>query len=686
MGFVIFILLLLAAGLTGYGLLVWAGLEDREAWAFARIVGLAAAVFPAWWIGSFVSGVWPLVGAACLLIGAIWGATTLWARRAIRKVLPAEMVFWGGSLSLLLLRLGRPAIIETEKLMDLGILTMLTRADAFPPPDMWLAGTTLPYYYWGSLLWAFPLRLSGLNPAYGYNLIVAFVAGSTVVAFWTIGSRMAGGRWASGAVAAFFGVLAGTADGLRQVLAGFGPFQIDLWASSRQVEDTITEFPLFSFWLGDLHPHVLSLPLALAAIGIAAYAGSKALSLRPVILVAILFGLTWSANPWAMPPTLVAITLMLICGDGTWHWPWRGGWPRWLAAAAVAAGGWVATAPFHLVFDPPSRAIKPVFAWTEPIELLAYAGVLLVPTFFVVFRVATSWGKGEALRTAGIVVGGAALTLVVGVASGRPVTVVLSVGISVLVAAVLQPGDDSDRPALALAALGLFLFLVPELVFLEDGYGARLHRMNTVFKAYFQGWMFLALCLPVLLRLGGGSGRGRRLLLAGVTFAALPHLVGAFGSSIHSDGFGLEGLRWMDADDRAIVEVLQQQAPGTTIIEAVGDAYSQYARLSSASGVPAFLGWKNHEMVWRGVDILPETGRREEIVRSIYTVGDRQTIRRLVREAGVNFVAIGMMEQKDFSDHGLTAVRSAGDDVIRCGENGALVVFNAADSPENSER
>ncbi len=270
MGIFIFLALLTSAALAGYGVLVGVGVDDRDAWAFGRIAGPAVVVFPAWWVGSFIPGLWPWVGGACILAGGLWGVMTVWRRQSLRALVGPELVFWGSAIAVLLLRLGRPAIVQTEKLMDLGILTMLGRAEAFPPPDMWLAGKSLPYYYWGSLVWALPLRLSGLDPAIGYNLVAAVIAGTTAVGLWALGSRLAGGRWASGAVAAFFGVFAGTADGLRQVLAGFGPSQIDLWQSSRQVEGAITEFPLFSFWLGDLHPHVVSLPLAVAAIGLAA--------------------------------------------------------------------------------------------------------------------------------------------------------------------------------------------------------------------------------------------------------------------------------------------------------------------------------------------------------------------------------------------------------------------------------
>ena len=45
--------------------------------------------------------------------------------------------------------------------------------------------------------------------------------------------------------------------------------------------DTITEFPLFTLWLGDLHPHLLSMPLAVL-----------------VVLVAVVAGALLAVSPW----------------------------------------------------------------------------------------------------------------------------------------------------------------------------------------------------------------------------------------------------------------------------------------------------------------------------------------------------------------------------------------------------
>ena len=112
------------------------------------------------------------------------------------------------------------------------------------------------------------------------------------------------------------------------------------------------------------------------------------------------------------------------------------------------------------------------------------------------------------------------------------------------------------------------------------------------------------------------------------------------------------------------------------MIEAVGGAYSRYGRLSAVSGVPALLGWANHEMVWRGPSILPETDRRRIVVDELYGCGDPAEVRRLVDQEGIDLVAVGSLEVEDFEAQGLAAVREAGTRVLECGPERFLVVFH----------
>jgi len=114
MEIVLFLIVLTGAAATGYAVLTAVGMEDREAWAYARIVGPALVVLPGWWIGSIVSGVWAAVGTVVLIAGTGWGLFIL-VRRGGREILAPEAVFWASTAGVLMLRISRPAIVQTEK-------------------------------------------------------------------------------------------------------------------------------------------------------------------------------------------------------------------------------------------------------------------------------------------------------------------------------------------------------------------------------------------------------------------------------------------------------------------------------------------------------------------------------------------------------------------------------------------
>jgi YYY domain-containing protein len=657
---VVFFGVVLAAGLGGFALLSALGLEPGESWAVARIVGLAAVVWPAWCAGSLGFAGWRTLAFLLLVVGAVAGAVALWRQRAgWRELATAEAVFLVSTVAVVLLRVDRPEILQTEKPMDFGILNVLVRAEGFPPPDMWLAGLPLPYYYLGALLWATPLALSGLAPEIGYNLIVAMVGGAVAAGLWVLSQGLGASR-SGGLLAVAFGVFLGTPDGLRQLLAGAGPATVDLWASSRQIADTITEFPLFTVWLGDLHPHLLSMPLALSALVLGRWSGRGRVSLPGILAAGFLVGCTWAANPWAAPPTALATALLVLCGDEGWRWPMgaEAAPRRWLAAASLPVVALVAALPFVLRFDAPFRGLGLVRQATPPLELLCYAGALLLPCAWLAVREIRGRLAGDG--RSGLVL--AAAAAVVAAASGRPTLVLLACILVGLLMAVVDPAESPDRAALALAAVGVLLLLVPEVLYVRDPYGDRLHRMNTVFKAYIQAWPLLAVALPVVLRrLQPGRWR-RAVVVAVLVVATAPHLVRAAWGPLTGGRPGLDGLRWMDPGDRALVQRLRGEPRGVFLIEAVGDAYSEFGRLSVASGVPAYLGWENHEVVWRGGDIRPELDRRRALITDLYTCADAGRVRALAAQAGVRLVAIGGLERVTYATEGLDAVAAAGEE------------------------
>jgi YYY domain-containing protein len=677
MNIALFLIVLAAAGLGGYAILARLGLDEIESWAGGRLTGLVAVAMPAWWAGVLGVHQWRTVGTVVLVVCAGAGGWIAWRRKAWRQLLAAEVIFWAFVAVVLLIRLDHPEIALTEKPMDLGIFASLLRTESFPPPDVWLAGETLPYYYWGAFLWTVPLSVSSLPLDVGYNVIVGLIGGMVASLMWMLGRRVGGGH-GSGLLVAFFGLLAGTPDGLRQLFAGGSFSSLDYWHSSRQIPDTITEFPLFTVWLGDLHPHLLSMPVVCLAVLVAWHAGRAGPKKEQVAVLAVLFGVAWAANPWSMPPTLTGISLLLMAGPDRWYWPSREGRARWLAAVVVLVGGWLVTAPFHIGFSPFFHGVQPVFAWTEVTDLLLYGGCLLLPASLAAMGLLRRFVAGDRERNRSVMLLLAAAALIVAAATGRPTMVLLAVVCGLFVSAVFSSLPGEARPAFALAGLGIFLFLVPEVVYVVDSYGEDLHRMNTVFKSYIQGWVFLAMALPVLVRWGVRGRPARVFLVIVMTVSALPHLVSMVAQQVTAEERGFDGMAWMTAGDRAIVRYLRTQPPGTVIAEAVGGAYTQYARLSSASGVPTYLGWANHESVWRSNEILRETDRRSLVIERLFTAMDPEEIRRTAAEAGVHLVAIGSLERKDFSEEELRAVAAAGE-VVLDEEGGMVVRFGSAE-------
>ena len=93
--------------------------------------------------------------------------------------------------------------------------------------------------------------------------------------FTVAGTLWAAARGTRGAVRAGLAAVAlvlvgGNLEGARLLIADGGPLrEYDWFAASRVDPDTITEFPWFSFLLGDLHAHVLALPFTLLALAFA---------------------------------------------------------------------------------------------------------------------------------------------------------------------------------------------------------------------------------------------------------------------------------------------------------------------------------------------------------------------------------------------------------------------------------
>lgn len=649
------------AGLAGWGVLRRLGFRPAAAWGVARVAALTVAGFGGWLVGFLGLASWWLFSLVVLAGLAIagWPAWRRWERP--RAAVEVELVGMATFLVLAWLRAPNLAVLGTEKPMDVAILSSLLRPGTFPPVDPWLAGETIAYYYWGFMPWVPAGRLLGATPDVVFNLIPPTLAAVTAQAAWVLARSLGGGRSAA-RLAAFLVTFSGTPDGWVQWLSGTPLHALDVWSSSRGIQGSITEFPLFTFHLGDLHPHLLAVPLFLVALVVARGLGvGRALRWDLVPLAALLYGAAAAANPWCALPGGLAVLMVVVVGRGAVAAVGGGGWERWLAAGTVGALGWAAFLPFWLSFHPPFSGFGLVATPTTWQETARLAGGVLAALVLVGWRVVAEASGAlpdrRALARAAWVTG----AVLLGTASGRPLVALAMALILAALLRVFAPVEDRWRAGWGLVLVPLGLFAAMELVFVRDPYGGELYRMNTVFKSVHLALTMLAVTVPVLL----SWMRRRRPLVAMagavlVLAAGLPHL----GALALRAGFALpagwSGTGWMASGEEAAAEWLFRQPGSGVLVEAVGDAYSTAARMASLSGVPTVLGWENHQRVWRGGGIEPVVTARRRLVEELYQSRDEARIREVAADLGVTWAVVGELERQQYGLAGPAAVVRAG--------------------------
>jgi uncharacterized membrane protein len=93
------------------------------------------------------------------------------------------------------------------------------------------------------------------------------------------------------------------------------------------------------------------------------------------------------------------------------------------------------------------------------------------------------------------------------------------------------------------------------------------------------------------------------------------------------------------------IQWLNENVTGAPVIlEAAGGEYSDYARVSTNTGLPAVLGWGGHELQWRGN--YTEPGKREPDIDNAYRTLDKGTALGILRKYNVTYVIAGRMERE----------------------------------------
>ena len=658
----------------------------RDAALLSRPVGLALAGWGAWALSlatplafsraTMYVSILLLAGISLLIRrGASNDMRSFWGAPETR----AALYFWIPTAIFVLIRAAVPEILGAEKFMDLAFLNSLTRGSDMPPADPWMSGRTINYYYWGYLLTAFLTKSSAVDTLVGYNLAVATFAGFSFAVAACAGFRLSGGRTVAAQAAGFVSVFAGNVTGAFDAWARpFAP-DFDYWHASRVIGkgDTINEFPFFTFFHADLHPHLLAFPFFLAAFVLADRwieagradpgqgVGLPAIVRRsgPFLLVALVAGAAMAANLWNTP----AIAILLVFagaaratrGEGL-PGP-RAAFAGALTGVGVFGAALVLTHPYRTSYELPYNGIAKTHAVSGLFEFLGVWGILfaVAAAALVVLASAAEGEDGKRRRDLFLAAAGA---LSIGLALARKTPALAPIlFLAVLACRVawtaLREKERGPLLAAFLCVLGLSIIAGCEIVHFKDSYGDKLHRMNTIFKFYHQAWPLLGIGAVVLAdrawRRAKSSRGALALVFAVAALAAILYPSTAAVSRLRQgDGtFSLDAGRHLERRNRGdseAIEWLRRNAPAqATLIEATGDPYTEFARVSTHTGIPSVLGWANHESLWRSHD--PEVMERFAQVRAFYTATDPAVAEQILRRYGVTHVVVGDLERRAYS-------------------------------------
>jgi YYY domain-containing protein len=476
------------------------------------------------------------------------------------------------------------------------------------------------------------------------------------------------------------------------------------WGPSRVITESvgggaITEMPYFTFIYGDLHGHMIAMPVMLLIVVLLfneiVLAGrerrgwlARGLGL---LWIALPVALTNAVNTWDYPTFLALSTLGL---GYAWWLNWRR-ISRWSLVSVVLkmstffTAGYLIVLPYRTWYAATYSAVN-IWDGTQT-PLWAYLTIHGLFLFFIVslliwdtvrwLRGTRVWSlRGRAIWLAGGVI--LALLIIAGsiVAATRNYQVALIVGPLIAWIALLFFRSGQSVPmqyVLVLIGLGLALTLAVEIVVLAGDIG----RQNTVFKFYIQVWLLFSVAAGAAFACLLSSADHWRLPLklawyvpAGILFfiAAMFPIMATRGKAVYrlpppnelnEMGITLDGSQFMshtpayyegypvsmnlDIDYQIIQWLLDNTQGSPVILEGISDGvlYKWGGRMSIYTGLPSVIGWDWHQKQQRTFDPLPSlVAQRIANANNFYTTGDIEQAWRMLRHYDVSYVIVGALE------------------------------------------
>jgi uncharacterized membrane protein len=164
------------------------------------------------------------------------------------------------------------------------------------------------------------------------------------------------------------------------------------------------------------------------------------------------------------------------------------------------------------------------------------------------------------------------------------------------------------------------------------------------------------------------------ILVAIYPLFSIPSYYGSFNRKPN-----LDGSVWLKKDhpeDKEIIDYLnKKEKEQPVILEAQGDSYTEYDRISAYTGLPTVAGWWVHEWLWRGSsDVI---GKRIPEVVALYQSKDLEETMYLIKKYQIKYIIVSSLERQKYSELYEDKFQKLGTLVFRTSNKlGAIYQFN----------
>lgn len=663
---------------------------DDKGWVFSKSLSIAIAGFLTWFLVSVK--ILKFHTVTCIAVCFVFaGVSVFLLQRQTKKGIECfpikhfELVYWEEILFFAVFLMWtylagfHPAAYGTEKFMDYGFMEAVMRSETLPATDLWYSEGHINYYYGGQYFAVFLTKLSGSKVEITYNLMRTFVAGLAFVMPFSLVYQMTkdGIKRKQIGKRNPFPVVAGITAGTAVSIAGNMHYVIyakvipfinkirgvensgNYWFpnATRYIghdpdvpDKTIHEFPCYSFVLGDLHAHVVNIMFVLLLMGIL-YAWmlwirkknrdyenmpkiaflKEQLLMPHILLVSVLLGMFQWTNFWdfviyfVVTGGVVLFTNIIL---------FKGKIRTILGVTALQAVevlvlSYLVILPFTLQFETMVQGVALAQYHSRFYQLMVLWGL---PTLLVVlFLSSLLWEKLKVKKIRGLY-------------------------------PLLESCTIPDLCAVIMGLCAMGLVLIPELVYVRDIYENGNARANTMFKLTYQAYILFGMTMGyVIYRLLVVSRQKVMKVMSCICLCLLAWTVGYFGNSVTSwfgqvtnvDAYrGLNATAFLETDfseDAAAIRWLKENIEGSPVVlEANGDSYTGYERVSAMTGIPTILGWYVHEWLWR--NDTADLNQKSADIETIYTSNDAEVVQQLISEYNVEYIFVGSKEREKYEE------------------------------------